>query len=161
MSGGVKGREVVDFVKAEQVFVNQNVSSREEMLRAIADKAQSLGITNDADAVYAAFLEREDMGPTGMKEGFAVPHAKSAAIAKAAVIVFKNVTSLEWPSFDEMPVSTAIALCVPDGEAGTTHIRLLSKTAVMLMREDFRAAVRASDDPVRIASLINEGIEEG
>jgi PTS system fructose-specific IIA component len=150
----------MDFVKAEQVLVKQNVSSREEMLRAVADRAQALGVTNDADAVYAAFIARESMGPTGMKEGFAVPHAKSAAIERAAVVVFKNETPLEWPSFDEMPVNTAIALCVPDGEAGSTHMRLLSKTAVMLMREDFRAAVRATDDPARIASLINEGIEE-
>ena len=113
------------FVKAEDVFVNQHASSREEVLRFIAEKAKEIGVTDDADSVYNAFLAREEMGETGMTDGFAVPHAKDAAIKKPAVFVFKNETPLEWPSFDEKPVDVAIALLVPDGEAGTTHIKLL------------------------------------
>ena len=46
------------------------------------------------------------------------------------------------------------------GEAGTTHLRLLSKAAVMLMDAGFRDKVRASTDPVEIAELINSGLED-
>ena len=77
-----------DFVKEENVFVGQSAQSREEVLRFLADRAGELGITVDPDAVYQAFLDREDMGETGMTDGFAVPHAKSATIDHAAVIVF-------------------------------------------------------------------------
>ena len=149
-----------DFVKEDNVFVNQHASKREEVLRAVSDHAAELGITDDADAVYEAFLAREEMGETGMTDGFAVPHAKSAAIKNAAVIVYKNDHPLEWPSFDEKPVDIALALLVPDAEAGTTHIRLLSKTAVLLMKEEFKSLVRNSDDPKVIADAINAGIEE-
>ena len=148
-----------DFVKKENVFVNQHIEKREDVLRFIADRAAELGITADADAVYAAFLEREDMGETGMTDGFAVPHAKSAAIDHAAVIVFKNDVALEWPSFDGKPVDIAMALLVPDSEAGTTHIKLLSKTAVLLMRDEFKDLLRTSDDRQAIADAINAGIE--
>ena len=149
-----------DFVKAENVFVNQSIASRQDALRFIADRAQELGVTKDADAVYQAFLAREDMGETGMTDGFAVPHAKDAAIKKAAVIVFKNDHALDWPSFDDKPVDICISLLVPDGEAGTTHIKLLSKTAVLLMREEFKNLVRSTDDRKAIADAINAGIEE-
>ena len=149
-----------EFVKEENVFVNQSVSNRTAALRFIADRAAELGITDDADAVYQAFLAREDMGETGMTDGFAVPHAKDAAIKRAAVIVFKNDHPLEWPSFDEKPVDIAIALLVPDGEAGTTHIKLLSKTAVLLMRDEFKDLVRGTNDCKAIADAINAGIEE-
>lgn len=149
-----------DFVKAEDVLVKQNASSREEVLRAISEKAVELGVTKDAGAVYDAFLAREKMGETGMTDGFAVPHAKSAAIDKAAVIVYKNSTPLDWPSFDDKPVDVAISLLVPDGEAGTTHIKLLSKTAVLLMKADFKSLVRGTDDPQAIADAINAGIDE-
>ena len=145
-----------DFVKEENVFVGQSAQSREEVLRFLADRAGELGITADPDQ---AFLEREDMGETGMTEGFAVPHAKSAAIDHAAVIVFKNDVALEWPSFDGQPVDIAMALLVPDSEAGTTHIKLLSKTAVLLMREEFKELLRTSDDRQAIADAINAGIE--
>lgn len=148
-----------DFVKAENVFVNQHAASREEVLRAIASHAAELGVTDDADAVYQAFLAREEMGETGMTDGFAVPHAKSAAIKNAAVIVYKNDEALEWPSFDKNPVDISLALLVPDGEAGTTHIKLLSKTAVLLMNEDFKSFMRESNDAQAIADRINEGID--
>ena len=155
-----KGRFMSGFVKAEDVFVDQHASSREEVLRFIAEKAKEIGVTDDADAVYNAFLAREEMGETGMTDGFAVPHAKDAAIKKPAVFVFKNETPLEWPSFDEKPVDVAIALLVPDGEAGTTHIKLLSKTAVLLMRDEFKSLLRDSNDQAAIAQAINEGVNE-
>lgn len=149
-----------DFVKEENVFVNQSLASREDVLRFISDKAAELGVTNDADTVYDAFIAREGMGETGMTDGFAVPHAKSAAINDAAVIVVKNDHPLEWPSFDDKPVDIAISLLVPDGEAGTTHIKLLSKTAVLLMRDEFKNLLRGSDDRKAIADAINAGIDE-
>ena len=139
-----------EFVKEDNVFVNQDADSRQAVLRFIADRAAELGITDDADAVYEAFLAREDMGETGMTDGFAVPHA---------VIVVKNNHPLEWPSFDDKPVDVAISLLVPDGEAGTTHIKLLSKTAVLLMKDEFKNLVRSTDDRKAIADAINAGIE--
>ena len=148
-----------DFMKEDNVFVGQSAQSREEVLHFLADRAGELGITDDPDAVYQAFLEREDMGETGMTEGFAIPHAKSAAIKHASVIVFKNDRALEWPSFDAQPIDIAMALLVPDSEAGTTHIKLLSKTAVLLMHEDFKKLLRTSDDRAAIAAAINAGIE--
>ena len=148
------------FVSEKSVFVNQNLESREALLRFVSDKAAEFGITDNADAVYDAFMAREAMGETGMTDGFAVPHAKSDDIKEAAVIVVKNDRALEWPSFDEKPVDVAIALLVPGGEAGTTHIKLLSKTAVLLMKDEFKNLVHGTDDPAAIADAINAGIDE-
>lgn len=149
-----------DFVKAENVYVNQSMGSREEVLRFIAQRAAELGVTHDADAVYDAFVAREEMGETGMTDGFAVPHAKAPSILEPAVIVVKNDRPIEWPSFDDKPIDVAIALLVPEGESGTMHIRLLSKTAVLLMKDEFKALIRGTDDASQIADAINAGIEE-
>ena len=149
-----------DFVRAGNVFVGQSLDTREDMLRFISDRAAELGITDDAGAVYEAFVAREEMGETGMTDGFAVPHAKSTAIKDAAVIVVKNDHAIEWPSFDDKPIDIAISLLVPDGEAGTTHIRLLSKTAVLLMKDEFKALVRGTDDAEVIAAAVEAGIED-
>ena len=148
------------FVSEKSVFVNQNLKSREALLRFVSDKAAEFGITDNADAVYDAFMAREAMGETGMTDGFAVPHAKSSAITAPAVLVVKNDHPVEWPSFDGRPVDVAIALLVPDDEAGNTHIKLLSKTAVLLMRDEFKNLVRGSEDPKEIADAVNAGVSE-
>ncbi len=148
------------FLSNQNVMLDQHAESRLDVLRAVSNKAAELGVTEDPEAVYQAFLDREEMGATGMTEGFAIPHAKSPAITVATVVVYKNDKALEWPSFDEQPVDIVIALLVPDGEAGTTHIRLLSKTAVLLMDDGFKAMVRRFTDANQIAAAINEKLEE-
>lgn len=149
----------MSFVNANQVTLAYDAPSREDALRYLADRGAELGFANNADAVFEAFLAREAEAETGLVAGFAVPHAKSDAITEAGIVVLKLAAPVEWPSFDGQPVDIALALYVPAGEAGTTHLKLLSKAAVMLMNEDFRAQVRESQDPAHIAELINAGLE--
>ena len=142
------------------VVVGQSASTREELLRLIAQRAVELGVATDAEAILSALLAREELGETGMTDGFAVPHAKSDAISEAAVVVVKNDHPVEWPSFDDKPVDIAVALLVPEADASDLHIRLLSRTAVLLMRDAFKRLLREADDASAIADAINEGLSE-
>lgn len=148
--------EAADFVKVENVFVAEDFASRDEALSFVSNQAVKAGIASDADAVMNAFLAREAEGTTGMMEGFAIPHAKSDAITEAAVIVVKDESGVTgWDTMDGAPVNVAIALLIPGAQAGTTHLKILSKVAEALMDEDFRATVKGSTDAVEIAKTIN------
>lgn len=148
--------EAAGFVKVENVFVAEDFASRDEALSFVSNQAVKAGIANDADAVMNAFLAREAEGTTGMMEGFAIPHAKSDAITEAAVIVVKDDSGVTgWDTMDGAPVNVAIALLIPGAQAGTTHLKILSKVAEALMDEDFRATVKGSSDAAEIAKTIN------
>lgn len=148
--------EAADFVKVENVFVAEDFTSRDEALSFVSNRAVRAGIASDADAVMNAFLAREAEGTTGMMEGFAIPHAKSDAITEAAVIVVKDESGVTgWDTMDGAPVNVAIALLIPGAQAGTTHLKILSKVAEALMDEDFRATVKGSTDAAEIAKTIN------
>ncbi len=145
-----------DFVKVENVFVAENFASRDEALSFVSNQAVKAGVAGDADAVMNAFLAREAEGTTGMMEGFAIPHAKSDAITEAAVIVVKDDSGVTgWDTMDGAPVNVAIALLIPGAQAGTTHLKILSKVAEALMDEGFRATVKGSTDAAEIAKTIN------
>ena len=148
--------EAADFVKVENVFVAENFASRDEALSFVSNQAVKAGVAGDADAVMNAFLARESEGTTGMMEGFAIPHAKSDAITEAAVIVVKDDSGVTgWDTMDGAPVNVAIALLIPGAQAGTTHLKILSKVAEALMDEGFRATVKGSSDAAEIAKTIN------
>lgn len=148
--------EAADFVKVENVFVAENFASRDEALSFVSNQAVKTGVADDADAVMNSFLAREAEGSTGMMEGFAIPHAKSDAITDAAVIVVKDDSGVTgWDTMDGAPVNVAIALLIPGAQAGTTHLKILSKVAEALMDEDFRATVKGSTDVAEIAKTIN------
>lgn len=148
--------EAADFVRVENVFVAEDFASRDEALSFVSNQAVKAGVASDADAVMNAFLAREAEGTTGMMEGFAIPHAKSDAITEAAVIVVKDDSGVTgWDTMDGAPVNVAIALLIPGAQAGTTHLKILSKVAEALMDEDFRATVKGSTDAAEIAKTIN------
>lgn len=145
------------FVKASNVFCGQTVENRDAALALISERAVEAGIAEDSAELYAAFLKREAEGTTGMVEGFAIPHAKSDTVKAAQVMVLKSSEGIaSWETMDESPVTCAIALLVPESEAGTSHLQILSKVATALTDEAFRAAVKSADDPAAIAKLINE-----
>ena len=150
-----------DFMQASHVFLDNPAATVEEALTFLSEKAVELGIADDASAVLDAYHKREEEGSTGMVNGFSIPHAKSDAIKSASVIVVKFANEIDdWETMDEEKIKIAISLLVPGAEAGTTHLKLLSKVAVMLMQEDFRETVKASSDPEAIAALINENLED-
>ena len=131
------------FVKTSNVLCDQKVDGRDAALSFIA--------------LYAAFLKREAEGTTGMVDGFAIPHAKTDAVKAASVMVLKAPVGIAfWEILDGAPVTCAIALLVPESEAGSAHLQILSKVATALTDEAFRAACKAEDDPAKVAGLINE-----
>ena len=150
---------MLDIVKPSQVYLDNPATNVDEVLEFLAKKAVELGITEDEAAVLAAFKAREAEGTTGMMAGFAIPHCKSLAVNGASVIVVKFAGDVEWKSMDDVPVRVAIALLVPDNKAGTTYLRMLSQLAVMLMQEEFRERVLATNDPEELAAIVNEGFE--
>ena len=147
-------------VTKEQVLVGVDCLTKDEALRLIAQTAVDQGIGVDADMVYSAFLEREKLGPTGMEDGLAIPHAKSDGILRPAVCLAKFDKPIAWESLDGNPVTVAVALFVPTGEAGTTHVRLLSKVAVLASREGFSDFIGGCNDPKEIADYLRRGIGE-
>jgi len=141
------------------VFLNVEASSVDDVLKFLAGKAVELGYADDADAVLASFKHREELGSTGMADGFAIPHAKDDAIKKPGILVAKLAGDVSWKSTDDVPVTTAIGLVMPGAEAGTTHLVVLAKVSSMLMHEDARARISESDDPAAIAATVAEYVK--
>ncbi|MDO4891460.1 MAG: PTS sugar transporter subunit IIA, partial [Coriobacteriaceae bacterium] len=137
---------MMDFVKADQVFLDVVAKDVDEALVFLSGKVVELGISDDEAAVLAAFKSREADGTTGMMSGFAIPHCKSNEVKGAAILVAKFAEPVAWESMDGNPISVALALCVPDNKAGTTYLRVLSQVAVMLMDEEFRDQILATND---------------
>ncbi len=143
----------------KKVFFDNSAKNTAEALDFLAAQAVELGITDDKDAVLAAFNEREAQGPTGMTGGFALPHAKSAAIKEPAIVVVKFADIIEWKSMDDSDVKAAIAIYMPEGDAATTHLAVLAQVAGLLMQPAFCDLVLDSTDEAEIVAAIEEGLE--
>jgi PTS system fructose-specific IIC component len=125
-----------DIFSREQVRVDLDVSGRDALLEQVAATAVELGIASDASAVVEGMLAREAQSTTALAEGVSIPHVKTAAVSRAAIIVARGAQPVEWTDGEQ--VATALAILVPEAEAGSTHLELLAKIARGLMGNDLR-----------------------
>ena len=145
-----------DYVKADQIFLDNPATTVDEALEFLSKKAVENGLADDEAAVLDAFKAREAMGTTGMQSGFAIPHCKSAVVNDAAIYVVKFANSIKWDSLDGNPIRVAVALFSPDGDV---HLTLLSSVATLLLDESFRSKVREATSAEDIAAVFNAGLK--
>lgn len=141
------------------IEVGQVFQSQEEVFQHLSALIVRSGYAIDEKAVFEALKLRESEGTTGMMDGFAIPHAKSSMIQKPAVVVLKLDEGLEWQSMDGELIRYIVALFIPEGESGTTHLKLLSQLARLLVREEFKTAFKAAATPSELEHLMQQSLE--
>ena len=144
--------EPSDILELRNIQVGVDVTSRNDALKYLADFAVKNQLANDSDAVYDSYLKREKEGSTGMTDGFAIPHAQSAAIAKSSMIVLKLKEPIDWQSLDGKKIDTVISFLIPETDSNA-HLQYLSNTAKLLTHEDFIASLKKANTPEEIQAL--------
>ena len=144
--------EPSDILELRNIQVGVDVTSRNDALKYLADFAVKNQLANDSDAVYDSYLKREKEGSTGMTDGFAIPHAQSAAIARSSMIVLKLKEPIDWQSLDGKKIDTVISFLIPETDSNA-HLQYLSNTAKLLTHEDFIASLKKANTPEEIQAL--------
>lgn len=134
------------------IQVDVDVKDRDDALKYLADFAVKNNLATDAAKVLASYKQREQEGSTGMTEGFAIPHAQSAAINKSAMIILKLKKPIDWQSLDGQKIDTVISFLIPEVDSNS-HLKYLSNTAKLLTHEDFIASLKKADTPEEIYHL--------
>lgn len=134
------------------IQVDVDVKDRDDALSYLADFAVQNNLATDAAKVLASYKQREQEGSTGMTEGFAIPHAQSAAISKSAMIILKLKKPIDWQSLDGQKIDTVISFLIPEVDSNS-HLKYLSNTAKLLTHEDFIASLKKANTPEEIYHL--------
>lgn len=150
----------MSLINSSHIFIDKEIETKTAALEFLADAAQNVQVTTEPKKVLAAFQAREAEGSTGMMDGFAIPHAKSSAIKEASILLIKNKNGIEWDSLDGQPIKMIIALLIPESQAGTTHIKLLSKIARLLMKSEFKEQLERPQTAQELADYVNQKLME-
>lgn len=148
----------MDILREEQIKVAATYANQAEVFTEIAAIAVAANIATQPMEVIASLKAQEQEGTTGMMDGFAIPHGKSSAINRPGIIIISLKEGIEWQSLDGQAITFVVALLIPAGEAGTTHIKLLSKVARMLMQEPIKEALKLANTAKEIHQIINSNL---
>ena len=152
--------ELADMLDRRLVRLDLASRTRPETIRELARALAETGHVLDTEAFVQDVLAREEMGATGLGQGVAIPHGKSAGVAETTLAIGRTLTPLEWPSLDDQPVQVVILFAVREEDADTTHLRLLQKVAILLASDDFIAELHRAESPEAVITLITTRTKE-
>ncbi len=109
----------------------------------------------DVPAVRKAILEREQVRTTGIGDGLALPHGKSAGVSDLVMAMGKPARPIDFDSVDRKGVSVIVLLASPLDRTGP-HIRALASISRMLTMESFRLAIDSAKNPQQILDIISK-----
>jgi PTS system nitrogen regulatory IIA component len=106
----------------------------------------------DQRSILGALQARENLGSTGLGKGFALPHARLAALSAPFALFVRLGRPIDFASIDELPVDLVILLLTP-ANGGNEHLATLAALSRPLRDEAFVRRVRQAPDAKALHSL--------
>ncbi len=144
--------ELVDILSAKAVIAQFKATSKKRLMQEIAQVAEAVYALSSKD-IFNAIQERELLGPTGMGNGVAIPHARLPNLDTVKGIFIRLESPLNYGAVDEQPVDLVFALFAPEG-AGAEHLKALARVSRMLRDPEVCAKLRSSEDPNALFAIL-------
>jgi 2-O-A-mannosyl-D-glycerate-specific PTS system IIC component len=149
---------------ASLINIKTTFNSRDEAIRALAEQLNQQGKLHNLEEYLEAVFAREAHGATALGEGLAVPHGKTDAVKEAAFAVATLTEDVKWPGIDEdddeEDVNLIFLIAIPNAEAGSTHMHLLTALTSTLVDDDVREAVLNASTAEEILAIFDAQSED-
>lgn len=143
----------------DYIFLDVKATDKDQLLEFIADKAHEYNICDNREDLLDDLKKREAEFPTGLQDGFAIPHARSKHVKKAAILYLRTNEAIEWGTMDDKKVNYLFSLLVPSENEGNLHLQMISKLATCLLEDDFKETVKSSTNKLKLKDYILKNME--
>lgn len=127
---------VSEVLRNERIELRLKSDTKEGALKELTELLYKSGALTDKDAFLNDVLARESVSTTGIGNGIAIPHGKSANVLETTAAIGRCEKPLEWESMDDKPVSFIVLLAVNENDRTGVHVKLLSQMARKLASEE-------------------------
>jgi fructose-specific phosphotransferase system IIA component len=127
---------VSDVLRNDRSELHLKSDNKEDALKELTELLYESGALTDKDAFLNDVLSRESVSTTGIGNGIAIPHGKSANVLETTAAIGRCDKPLEWESMDDKPVSFIVLLAVNENDRTGVHVKLLSQMARKLASEE-------------------------
>ncbi|SIT06411.1 PTS sugar transporter subunit IIA [Paracoccus saliphilus] len=128
------------------------VTSKKRLFQELADLAHAEYRLN-ASEVLDALQERESLGPTGVGQGVALPHARLHGLDRVVGLFLRLDKPMDFDAVDRKPVDLIFALLAPES-GGVDHLKALALVSRTLRDTDLRAKLRANDSATALHAVL-------
>ncbi|SDZ90613.1 MULTISPECIES: fructose-specific PTS transporter subunit EIIC [Selenomonas] len=145
---------ITDLLKNESIVLGASPADKAAAINQLADLMEAGGNLSDKEQYTKDVFAREASGTTGLGDGIATPHAKSAGVKAAGLAAMTVPAGMDFESMDGQPSRLFFMIAAPDS-ANDDHLAILSKLATMIMDPDFKEALIAAKSKDEFLKLID------
>ncbi len=146
--------QLSDILKPEAIKSVGKTVSKKRLLQEMSELAGT-NYKLDPTIAFEALQERENLGPTGVGEGVAIPHARLEGLDKVVGVFYRLEKPLDYDAADRQPVDLVFALFAPVA-SGVDHLKALALVSRMLRDAATRVKLRSNDDPSTLFAIMTE-----
>ena len=151
--------KITDLLKPQSILLNADPVTKADAIYTLGELMDKGGYLTDKAEYLKAVFAREESGSTGLGDGIATPHAKSAGVKEPGLAAMVVPNGVDFEALDGQPSRLFFMIAAPEG-AADTHVEVLSKLATMVIDPDFKEALIQAATVDRFLELITAK-EEG
>lgn len=144
-----------DFIQKECISLNLQSKSKADVIDELVGILDKAGKLNDREAFKEQILKREAQSSTGLEEGIAIPHAKTAAVKVPSIAIGISKEGLDYESLDGEVSRLFFMIAAAEG-ADDTHIELLSKLSTILLEDEVREALLHAKSKEEVIQMLED-----
>ncbi|MDF0601194.1 PTS sugar transporter subunit IIA [Psychromarinibacter sp. C21-152] len=146
--------ELSRILQPEAVRVVNSLTSKKRLFQELGETAAAVYDLPQADVVDS-LTDRESLGPTGVGQGIALPHARLSGLTEVKGVFLRIEKPLDFGAVDRQPVDLVFALLAPSG-SGVDHLRALALVSRTLRDQGVCGKLRANTDPATLHAVLTE-----
>jgi len=139
----------------EVIRVPVTSTTKDEVIREMISILYETGRIKDEKEVLRATMEREKALSTGIGNGVAVPHCKSAAADRLVAALGISKEGIDFDTADGKPAHIIFALIAEKNNPGP-HVKALAKLSRLLSSQRVREDLIAAMDPEKVLDIIRK-----
>lgn len=146
--------QISSILAPDAVRFAAGTTSKKRLFQDLAEIAQAAYRLPAATAVEG-LQERENLGPTGVGHGVALPHARVAGLERVAGVFVRLEKAIDFDAVDRLPVDLVFALFAPL-DSGVDHLKALATVSRTLRDAALCSKLRANESPQILHALLTE-----
>lgn len=150
---------IADLLKADTIVLDLAATSKEAVLDELIAQLDAAGRLNDKAKMKEAILAREAQGSTGIGEGIAIPHAKTAAVKTPSIAYGFSKEGVDFDSLDKQKAHLFFMIAATE-DANQAHLETLALLSQMLMDETFRQELVKAETKDQVLDIITRKEKE-
>ncbi|ASB89803.1 fructose-specific PTS transporter subunit EIIC [Bacillus sonorensis] len=147
--------KITELLTKHTIKLNLESGKKENVIEEMVTVLDQAGKLNDKEGYKEAVINREKQSSTGIGEGIAIPHAKTASVKEPAIAFGRSKEGVDYESLDGQPSHLVFMIAATEG-ANNTHLEALSRLSTLLMREEIRKQLLEAETEDEIIDIINK-----